>query len=589
MWIGRIRKHTSFVILLAVVGIGLAACSTTRDRIWLDAEGWRRAVVVGNTELPDQAPFALDNEGIAHFFVFEEIDGGYLARIFSIGRDAKIVGDHELEMFITVRPQNPGIMWDGNQLSIFWVEDHVLFTMALDEKFQGKKVSLSGDQWVSDYNVVVDSDGRLALWSSGDRTRPSIFAIDLSNPSNRSLMIDEEGYSPSMQFDSEGDLHVIWIRTFSDNTRRSVFYAEYPNGNYEDGVAKIIYTILSSSTSRVEGPKLGLDSKNAYILWSITFLSGLSAGTSSASYVYFPTGDAESISQAQDLTIPSIIDLSYSPAEDNNLLTGDRVDVSGQSLPTTTNLSEFSIKPGVANELAVSVRARLPYLRNQQRNQIGVIYLRDGSVGSYQLVSFTIANSLRPTLIQDDANQLYLSWIEAADDDFRVFYSSTSPDIKSALRSISVSEAVDIGAEMSFGIFSGLLLVYFPMMWMVVPGFLMLFTSKLRRQDEPLLSLGTIASLLLSVAAYWFFKMFFLPDILTHVPFLNYLPMLPETWHLAMRIFFPVTITLISAFVAWKYTYARRRHSPFFTLLIYMAIDSLLTMGIYGVALYGAL
>ena len=75
MRIGRIRKHTSFVILLAVVGIGLAACSTTRDRIWLDAEGWRRAVVVGNTELPDQAPFALDNEGIAHFFVFEEIDG----------------------------------------------------------------------------------------------------------------------------------------------------------------------------------------------------------------------------------------------------------------------------------------------------------------------------------------------------------------------------------------------------------------------------------------------------------------------------------------------------------------------------------
>ena len=65
--------------------------------------------------------------------------------------------------------------------------------------------------------------------------------------------------------------------------------------------------------------------------------------------------------------------------------------------------------------------------------------------------------------------------------------------------------------------------------------------------------------------------------------------MLPETWHLAMRIFFPVTITLISAFVAWKYTYARRRHSPFFTLLIYMAIDGLLTMGIYGVALYGAL
>ncbi|MCH7663644.1 MAG: hypothetical protein IH859_07220, partial [Chloroflexi bacterium] len=437
--------------------------------------------------------------------------------------------------------------------------------------------------------VVVYTDENLALWSSGDRTRPSILAIDLADPSYRAVMIDDEGYSPSMQFDSEGDLHVIWIRTSADNSRRSVFYAEYSNGNYEDGLAKIIYTISSSSTSRVEGPKLGLDSGNVYVLWSVTILSGLSVGASSASYVYFPIGDTDSLSPDQDLTIPSIVDLSYSPVEDNDLLAGDRVVVNGRQGPTTTNVSELSIKPGVANELAVSARARLPYLRNQQRNQIGVIYLKDGAIDSYQLVSFTIANSLKPTLTQDDANRLYLSWIESGDGDFRVFYSSTSPDIKSALRAISVSEAVEIGAEMSFDVLSGMLLVYFPMMWMIVPGFVMLITSKLRRPDEPLFSLGTIVSLVLAIAAYWFFKIFFLPVILLHVPFSNYFPMLSEDWYLPLRIFFPVAITLFSAYVAWQSTYARRRHSPFFTLLIYMALDGILTMAVYGAALYGAI
>ncbi|MCH7663494.1 MAG: hypothetical protein IH859_06460, partial [Chloroflexi bacterium] len=156
---GRIQKHTIFVILLAVVGIGLAACSSSRDRIWLDAEGWRRAVVIGNTALPDQAPFALDNEGNAHFFMVRETSGGYSPTIISLGRDAKIVGEHELDLVMTARPRNPGIMWDGNQLAIFWVENHVLLTMALDENFQGQPVSLSGDQWVEDYNVVVDTDG----------------------------------------------------------------------------------------------------------------------------------------------------------------------------------------------------------------------------------------------------------------------------------------------------------------------------------------------------------------------------------------------------------------------------------------------
>jgi hypothetical protein len=50
----------------------------------------------------------------------------------------------------------------------------------------------------------------------------------------------------------------------------------------------------------------------------------------------------------------------------------------------------------------------------------------------------------------------------------------------------------------------------------------------------------------------------------------------------------PLLITGLALAVAWRYTYGRDRPSPFFFLLSYMALDSVLTMAVYGVTFYGA-
>ena len=139
-----------------------------------------------------------------------------------------------------------------------------------------------------------------------------------------------------------------------------------------------------------------------------------------------------------------------------------------------------------------------------------------------------------------------------------------------------------------FGLLGGAVLVPVALVWFIAPLVVLGLTSVIRRKDVSLTNPGVIISLALAAAAYWVSKLTFMPTIQDYVPFSAWWPFIPPVLNIPLRLGVPILITGVALLVAWRFTYGRDRPSPFFLLLIYLVVDSVLTMAIYGVTFYGA-
>jgi hypothetical protein len=240
--------------------------------------------------------------------------------------------------------------------------------------------------------------------------------------------------------------------------------------------------------------------------------------------------------------------------------------------------------------LVIAFRARINFLRRKSQDQVSTAFFKDGDPVAYQLLSFTSASSSRPAILSDQAGHLYVTWLEKGDlPGFVVFFASTAPDIREALGGITGRDVGRLSAETLFGLLSGALLIPFVLVWMVVPVVVMGLTSFIRRDDAGFASPGTLVSLTLAVVAYWVGKLVLLPGIWEYVPFSAWLPIIPSWLNFPLRVGVPLILTGLALLAAWHYTYRRQRPSPLYFLLIYVAVDGVLTVAVYGVLFLGSL
>jgi hypothetical protein len=144
-----------------------------------------------------------------------------------------------------------------------------------------------------------------------------------------------------------------------------------------------------------------------------------------------------------------------------------------------------------------------------------------------------------------------------------------------------------MAAESLFGMASGVILFWFPLIWLLGSLIVLFLTSPLRREDEPLLRPGTLISLLLAIGVFWVAKLFIFPGMFDYVPFSAWVPVIPAAWRDPLRLATPVLITLTSLTTGLWFTYKRDQRSPLFFISIYGLIDGFLTLALYGVIFWG--
>ena len=577
-------------IWLPLLALAMIGCSDQPERIWLNAPGWNRAGLVANTPLVDPVTMALDDAGNIYLFLFGGDKDAYTPRVIALNRRADVIWDRNYEVALK-RPVQSQILWDGGALQLLWISDQKLYNTQLETAtgdLLGSPALLSGGVEVASYDIAQDDGGAMAIWYAGSQKSPGLYTLPPGGLSGEATLVDPLGILPNVKYDGAGTLHATWSHYPPDENHPQFFYADYQDGLYVPDQETMVLE-PRVGTTRVYGPWLGLDEKDVYLLWTIIPRIGPSAGAAATHFMHFPQGQPDTASSVGQLVIPYTYHLDYQSLPESGLKTGPGVILGPESDGGNSFISELAIDPAQAPEVAIAFHTKLAYLRRKEQGQVSTVLFQDGDPFAYQQISFTPASSGYPAILSDQVGQLYITWLEGgAESGYDVYFSSTAPDIRKVLGGITWDDVGRLGAETLFGFLGGAILAPLALAWVVAPLVVLGLTSMIRREDESFTSPGVIISLTLAIAAYWVSKLALLPTILDYIPFSAWLPFIPSALSLPLQVGVPVLISGLALVVAWRYTYGHERPSPFFFLLIFVAVDGILTMAVYGVTFYGA-
>jgi hypothetical protein len=580
------RKKWLFFALFLFLAATLSACGGAQTHMWLDAPGWSRAKLIGDTASEYPVPPALDLDGNSYFLLVDDEDDLRSVRIVALDNLSALLWEKTYPIVAEEIVEYPRVVVLRDSLQLLWNTDDVLYGMRTDlngDVLEEVQV-LSGDHMADNYSVAVNASGEMSLWFSGSRSRPGLYAFD----GREIMLVDEAGYRPQLRLDADGGLHATWLQAPSGQIEFHVLYSYTPARQNEIGEPQEVYNFTVPVSSTLSGPAMGLDGEMVYVLWSEQARSGMSAGQIDAFYIAFPHGGAQVNGAPQRLTFPYSYTLSYTPA-DAPLSAGDRALLDSQAARASSALIDIYTNTGSADELAVAFRSRLPYLRSKQVPQVGVVFLQDGQNTGTQLLSFTSTTSQRPAINSDQNGYLYTTWLGGTrGGGYPVYFASTEPSLVAANAALDNQDYGRLLTEVLFGLVSGVLLIPFLFAWGLVPTLFIFFTGIFRRDGEPLTARGTLITVSVAVLLYWIAKILILPGLLDYIPFSAWIPFIPAWLGTILRIGLPVLTTLIALRIAWHFTYRRERNSPLFFLLTFIAIDGLVSIAVYGVIFYGA-
>ena len=168
-----------------------------------------------------------------------------------------------------------------------------------------------------------------------------------------------------------------------------------------------------------------------------------------------------------------------------------------------------------------------------------------------------------------------------------MYLASTRPSLVSAYSSLTSQDVQQMALQTVFGMLSGVILMPMVLIWLIAPLLVVAVTSFLRSGDESLAKPTTFIPLALGIAGYWIAKRAILPQVFEYVPFSAWIPVIPQALEPVLRYGLPVAGSLLALWAAYHFTYRRDRNAPLFFVLIFGAVDGLVTMALYGGLILG--
>jgi hypothetical protein len=573
---------------IALLAVTLAGCAPA-DHLWLNAPEWSRATLVGSTVAAYPDPPMMDEAGNP-YFVLAHQRGSDRQQLEIVSLDPTGLERWRQPLpFSMSRAVQPRLIVDRAGLVVLWIDDESLYAADFNPSSRepGAARQLSGDVMVSSFDVVRTSDGQSHVWFAGPRRLPGLYRASLDGAAP--VQLDPEGILPDLEVGADGELHAFWSHYPSGFGDVQFFYGQGEPDGVTPDYAHMVVSPRVGPTSVLQGPNGAVSGSTGYVFWSVIERTGLSAGAGSTRYVSFPLASPRLQAPGEYLRVPGAYHLPYQALGSTGFRTGERVPLPAPSLSGTNYIADaWSL--GTSDEAAVAVSTNAEYLRNKRELQVAVAYLRDGVAESYQLLSFTPAGSARPALVSDRDGRLYVTWLEKGEGaGFHVYFAGTSPTMVDAMQSLTGGDVIRVLADAAFGMLTGMLLAPLAALISVVaPLILLAITSFLRKDTDRILSPGTAISLLISLIAFWYAKIAMLPSIGDYVPFSAWVPFLPAWSTGLLRYGVPALTAVVGVLVAWALTYRRDRRSPVYFMLVYAAIDGLITGAMYGVQFYGA-
>ncbi|RUA16287.1 MAG: hypothetical protein DSY55_04490 [Clostridia bacterium] len=574
------RLFGGLVILAAII---LSGCAETPERLWLKAPGWSRAEHVGDTATGDAPVFALTPDGVVAFLGVGNRSGRYFPEAVAVDQKGQPVWKKSFASISMARPDAPSVYWAHNAFQLFWISNKSLFHAELEPtsgEMAASPQKLSGEHRVQSYSVAIDQQGRIVVWFAGPRSNPGLYRLPADELTAEPVLIDGVGVTPTLRYDTSGTLHAVWAQHPMGETNVTFLYSATDSDAVTLDDARIVVRTKSAVGSILAGPIMGINATDAYLFWTIEVRTGLAAGSVDTRYIFFPLGRPQEASAATQLFIPSDYHLPYQDWLDEGFHAGKR---SPLAPPLTSKITQLYANSAPGPELVTIQRQLVAYTMRDTRFQTGALFFRDGHPDSYQLFSFTGGNSSAPYITHDADGYLYAAWLErGSEEGFRIVYANTHPVMVSAQRKLSAQDYLSLLMQTLFGLLSGAILLPFSLMWIIAPVIMYAITFPLRRSDTELRSPGVFVSLSLALASFWIIKLIMLGGISSYTPFSAWIPIIPGWMTHPLQIGVPLFTFLFGIWVAWYYTYYRQTYSSLLFLIIYLAVDSIISTAVYG-------
>jgi hypothetical protein len=582
----------SLLFLLLFVGSAALSAGTGEvDRLWLNAPDWSRAKLIAGTAARQPAAMALDDAGRIYLLTIRTEAGTHRVHVIALDRNAEIVWERTLEAPLS-EPDRPRILWDGQNLHLFWLDEQSLHAAQLNASgnVQAAPRLLSGETKVGTYEVASDPNGSFTVLYGGTRREPGVYSLPLESSTGKATLVDAEGIQPVARYDNAGTLHAAWITYLPGETQPRFYYADYPDGIFRPGQQTLVAEPPMRSDTALQGPWLGVDQEHVHLFWIEAFRSGHQANQTETKYVSFPVGEPALASEPGVVVVPNTGDLLYEPFLEGGLAAGQRVSLASGSYPRIVSPSEIAVNAAIEGETVLALRAEIRHPRDNIVGQIGALFLQDGAPMTYQLLSFNPKFSLAPAVASDRAGQLYFTWLERNQvSGYQVYFASTAPDIRQALSSLTWGDVGRMTADTFFGMLRGAVFSPFAaLLWLVVPFLLLALTWPFRRGGETLTSRASLVSIVLALLAYWAAKLVTFANARTYVPFSAWIPVIPTWLGVLLQFGMPIITAVVALGAAWYFTKRAVSKSALVFVIIYAGVDSLLSMAVYGGLLYNA-
>ena len=573
----------------------LTSCSSGQESLWLKSPDWSRGIFIGNTGVVSPVSFVSSTDGSTYFFLTEQNEetSNTLFTLVRIRPDSEELDRFTLPLGEWQNVKQPEIVRDNTgELRLFWISNETLYTLVVSGEGApvGEPVLLSGSDAVSSYDIAYASDGSITLWYAGSRRSPGIYALSEYDGTTPGVLIDPDGTLLRIRYDAQGRLHTAWAHYPFGYEQSEILYGVYDAASGEFSTPFLRVTSLDTGPSTsLDDFALGADNTNIYILWTTSVHTGPQSGVIQAKYVTFPIDASPQNRTPNPILAPTIYTLEFSDSA-NDLKAGQRVSLQGLSVPTTDQIQDFRVNPISTGEVVLAFRSPAEHLWRKTREQVNLLYFDNGDITAYQPLTFTSTVSTFPNVVNDRNGYVSLTWLEKQSSNlYAVYFASTSPQLSGKFNTVSFGETLNIVYTVLFGMLIGALLAPIAAaVWMLAPlAVLALFSFIRRILPNRINNFVSLAGLVAGVGVIWFIKLAILPLMMTYVPFSAWIPNIPELVGTILKILVPLLTLALSVFVAWHFTYRHGNNSSLYFILIYVAVDALITTSIYAVLIYG--
>ncbi len=567
----RIARHIPVVMGILVIALLLHGCASDQIRSPKPRSDWSRGLRIGHATGFSSPSLIIQDDGTAHVAWTEKTlqNSGVLGYAQLSPQGALVVS---ASIDIQEKHLRGAYLRETDPMELCWNSDDGVRCSTLDFENPAN---------LKPYTLIPPSPSTIKYVTTGAYIAWITEENDLflQGPDIPTTQLSDKAQNLSLNPQGE-HIYVVWTEE-KTGAEITIWLTTLDRDSL--GEPRQLGRLIAGGTEGMRQVGLGaVDADGeACIFYGFEFTRGLQGGTAFTEYSCYDNRTWEPVG-GERLGLVVTDQKTYMPLESGFAL--DRLAAVEIPVSDYTYLPSMPLSDGMGN---IAILASTPEMvRYKVYQQIVLMILQDRQLIGYQPISGSTGVSISPSLGSDAEGNLYAVWLERTTST-NVYIATTSPTAAARLDRMDLSDFSVAALGLIVESIAGLIMVPFALLFFAV-GLVGLGIGSLLTRWSHTQRLREAVSLTLGVAAMWWSKLAFIPQIQTYLPFSAWMPELSPEAAIAWQILWPVLIVGLSLLLMRHFGRRFEYESLIIRFGLYGITDIFLTALCYGAIAQGA-